>query len=217
MKHLVATLAVFAVTMLFVGQAQERETALPAPPPADSTEEPWTSGGIRNGITLAYRDDPAVNAREVRATSELPFAARQIFEVVCDQTQYRSILPGLEEVQLLAGTVPTDYEIYFRYAPRFGVVVAVRIQSETGAGSLGCHWLSLPDRVPPRRDAVRMRLLRGSWRIDALDAARSRVIYQVTADPGGDIPGWLVRRGALGALPDVIERVRLRLQAEHQP
>lgn len=140
--------------------------------------------------------------------------------MVCDQTKYESIVPGLVEARLLSGTVPSDYEVYFRYASRFAVVaardVSVRIQSDADSGSLGCRWSSLPDRVPPNSDAVRMRLLRGNWRIEPLDGARSRVNYQVMADPGGSIPAWLVRRGALNALPDVIERVRQRLQGEHE-
>jgi Polyketide cyclase / dehydrase and lipid transport len=64
---------------------------------------------------------------------------------------------------------------------------------------------------------VRMPLLRGSWTIEPLDATRSRVVYQVAVDPGGRLPGWLVRRGAVSALPDVIEQVRRRLGAGGHP
>ncbi len=217
-KHLVVPLAIVAVMLPRGGQAQEGQPGGPPSSQADSSISLWTSSGTRNGIALAYRDDPAANAREVRATSELPFPARQIFDAVCDQTQYGSVVAGLEETRLLDGAVPADYEMYFRYASRFAVVaardVAVRIQSDTGAGGLGCRWSSLPDRVPPRPGVVRMRLLRGSWRIEAIEAARSRVTYQVTADPGGRIPAWLVRRGALNALPDVIERVSQRLRRD---
>jgi hypothetical protein len=63
-----------------------------------------------------------------------------------------------------------------------------------------------------------MPLLRGAWTIDALDEMRSRVVYQVTVKPGGRIPGWLVRRGAVQALPEVIEKVRKRLSENpHAP
>ena len=59
-----------------------------------------------------------------------------------------------------------------------------------------------------------MPLLSGSWTIEPLDATRSRVVYQVAVNPGGRLPGWLVRRGAVSALPDVIEQVRRRLGQE---
>jgi hypothetical protein len=181
-----------------------------------AADTPWTAAGVKDGITLSYRDHTGSGAREVRALADLPFPAAQIFALVCDQTQYGSLVAGLEEVRLLSGTVPGDYELYFRYAPRFAVVaardVAVRVQSRTGDAGLGCDWSHLPDRVPPQPGAVRMRVLRGSWILDALDAARTRVVYQVLADPGGRLPGWLVRRGAMGAIPDVIQRVERRLR-----
>ena len=59
-----------------------------------------------------------------------------------------------------------------------------------------------------------MPLLRGSWTIEPLDPMRSRVVYQVAVNPGGRLPGWLVRRGAVSALPEVIEQVRRRLERE---
>lgn len=135
---------------------------------------------------------------------------------MCDQTRYQSLVPGLEEVRLLSGTVPDNYELYFRYAPQFAVVaardVSVRVQRMSAA--TGCRWAHVPDRVAPQKGVVRMPFLRGSWSMAALDAGRSRVTYQVTADPGGRLPAWLVRRGTLSTLPDVIERVRQRLLRE---
>lgn len=177
---------------------------------------PWTAAGVKNGVTLAYREDLAVDAREVRATAELPFAAARIFEVVCDQTRYQSVVPGLEEVRLLSGTVPDNYELHFRYAPQFAVVAArdVSVRVQRNAEVPGCRWMHLPGRVARQPGVVRMAFLRGSWSIAAVDAGRSRVTYQITANPGGRLPGWLVRRGTLGTLPDVIERVRQRLMRE---
>jgi len=50
--------------------------------------------------------------------------------------------------------------------------------------------------------------------LEPQDATHSRVVYQVAVNPGGRLPGWLVRRGAVSALPDVIEQVRRRLERE---
>jgi hypothetical protein len=120
---------------------------------------------------------------------------------------------------VISGTAPSDYEVYMRYAPRFLVVsardVVVHVQGQsTPDGSSRCHWTDLKDREPERRGVVRMPLLRGSWTIEPLDVTRSRVVYQVAVNPGGRLPSWLVRRGAVRALPDVIEQVRRRLGQE---
>jgi ribosome-associated toxin RatA of RatAB toxin-antitoxin module len=183
----------------------------------------WTAAGTTRGVTLAFRDDPRLEVREVRATTELPFPATRIFPLVCDFTHYGSLVSGVRETKMIAGTAPSDYEIYMRYAPRFLVVsardVVVHVQSQSAPdGSSRCHWTDLKEREPVPNGVVRMPLLRGSWTIEPLDVTRSRVMYQVAVNPGGRLPGWLVRRGAVGALPDVIEQVRRRLGREsHAP
>ena len=183
----------------------------------------WTAAGTTRDVTLEFRDDPQLEVREVRATTELPFPAARIFPLVCDFTHYGSLVSGVQETKMMSGTAPLDYEIYMRYAPRFVVVsardVVVHVQDRsTPNGSSACQWTDLKDREPERKGVVRMPLLRGSWTIEPLDAARSRVVYQVAVNPGGRLPGWLVRRGAVSALPDVIEQVRRRLEREsHAP
>ena len=183
----------------------------------------WTAAGTTRDVTLEFRDDPQLEVREVRATTELPFPAARIFALVCDFTHYGSLVSGVQETKMMSGTAPSDYEIYMRYAPRFVVVsardVVVHVQDRsTPNGSSACQWTDLKDREPERKGVVRMPLLRGSWTIEPLDAARSRVVYQVAVNPGGRLPGWLVRRGAVSALPDVIEQVQRRLEREsHAP
>ena len=182
----------------------------------------WTAAGTTRGVTLAFRDDPQLEVREVRATTELAFPAARIFSLVCDFTHYGSLVSGVQETKMMSGTAPSDYEIYMRYAPRFLVVAArdvvVRVQGQsTPDGLSGCHWTDLKEREPERKGIVRMPLLRGSWTIEPLDVTRSRVVYQVAVNPGGRLPGWLVRRGAVNALPDVIEQVRRRLGRSRPP
>ena len=182
-----------------------------------------TAAGTTRGVTLAFRDDPRLEVREVRATTELAFPAAHIFPLVCDFTHYGSLVSGVRETKMIAGTAPSDYEIYMRYAPRFLVVsardVVVHVQGQsTPDGSSQCHWTEMQEREPVRNGVVRMPLLRGSWTIEPLDVTRSRVVYQVAVNPGGRLPVWLVRRGAVRALPDVIEQVRRRLGREsHAP
>jgi ribosome-associated toxin RatA of RatAB toxin-antitoxin module len=181
----------------------------------------WTAAGTTRGATVSYRDDPRRGVREVRATAEVDFPAARVFPLVCDFTHYGSLVSGVQETTVLSGAVPADYEIYLRYAPRFVVVAArdvvVRVQGASRPdGSGGCQWTHVTGGEPERKGIVRMPLLRGSWTIEPLTATRARVVYQVTVDPGGRLPGWLVRRGAVSALPDVIEQVRRQLD-ERRP
>ena len=172
---------------------------------AAQAERDWEPAGSRNGVTLTFRDQPLLDAREVRAVAELPYPAGRIVAVVCDFTQVLD--PDVREARILSGEIVSRYEIYLRYASRFMVVSSRDVVIDVRRDATGCAWSEVGDRMPPQSDSVRMPLLRGSWTVEPVDASRSRITYQIAARPGGKIPGWMVRRGALSALPDVIARL----------
>lgn len=172
----------------------------------------WIASGVKDGVTLHYRDDATLDAREVRAVAELPHPADRIVSLVCDFTQTPD--PGVREKKVLSGDLASRYEIYLRYNSRFMVVSARDVVIDVRREADGCAWSEVADREPVRPGTVRMPLLRGSWNVERLDEARSRVTYQVIVRPGGSVPGWLVRRGAVDALPDIITRVSRRIAGE---
>ena len=181
---------------------------------AAQADQGWTPAGIKNGVSLAFRDDPQLNARQVRGIAELPHAPDQIIPIVCDFTQ--PLDPDTREARVLSGDIGGRYEIYLRYAPRYLVVSARDVVLDVRREANGCAWSEVAGRVPAQSGAVRMPLLRGSWTAEPIDAARSRVTYQIAVRPGGSIPGWMVRRGAAGALPEIIGRVARCLSSQER-
>lgn len=175
----------------------------------------WVAGDTKDGVALAFRDDPTLGAREMRAIAELRHPASRIVDVVCDFTQ--QLDPDVREAKILSGDLNTRYSIYLRYAPRYAVVAARDVVIDVRRHASGCSWSEDAAAREPRRDTVRMPLLRGSWSVEALDSSRTRVTYQIAVNPGGRIPKWLVRRGAAGALPDAIKRVTRCLTADTTP
>jgi hypothetical protein len=182
---------------------------------AAAAQQDWESGGSQDGIALAFRDDAQLGAREVRAIAEVPHPAGRVVAIACDFTQ--ALDPDVREARILSGDLNTRYSIYLRYAARFMVVAARDVVIDVRRQPNGCAWSEQPGVIEQRADAVRMPLLRGSWTIEALDEARARVTYQIAVNPGGRIPQWMVRRGAAGALPRVIQRVSECLTAAPAP
>ena len=172
---------------------------------APAAGQDWAAAGTKDGVALAFREVPSLDAREVRAIAEIPHPAERILTIVCDFTQ--ELDPDVREARILSGDVNTRYAIYLRYAPRYLVVAARDVVIEVRRDENGCAWSEIAEPVARRSGTVRMPLLRGSWVVEALDLSRTRVIYQIAVKPGGSIPAWLVRRGAASALPRVIERV----------
>lgn len=171
----------------------------------------WSAADVENGVTVTFRDDAHLQAREVRAVAELPHPSGRIIPVVCDFTH--RLDPGVREARILTGAVGGRYEIYLRYAAQYWVVSARDVVIDVRPDTNGCAWMEVSGRLPPQSGAVRMPLLRGSWAVESIDPSRSRVTYQIAVRPGGRIPDWMVRRGAVGEMRDVIARLSRRLSS----
>jgi ribosome-associated toxin RatA of RatAB toxin-antitoxin module len=50
----------------------------------------------------------------------------------------------------------------------------------------------------------------GGWIVEPYGVNLTRVIYRVATDPGGEIPGFLVKHGTCITLPDIIKAIRER-------
>ena len=170
-----------------------------------NASQDWVPSGVKDGVALAFRDDPILEAREVRATAEIPHGAERILPIVCDFTQ--ALDPDVREAKILSGDVSSRYSIYLRYASRYVVVAPRDVVIDVRREVNGCTWSEIAGPIERRSGTVRMPLLRGAWVVEALEPSRTRVTYQIAVKPGGSIPGWLVRRGAASALPRVIEQV----------
>ena len=81
--------------------------------PDQRAASPWSFATIRNSRSARSAPRPSS-----------PFPAARIFPLVCDFTNYGSLVSGVQETKIMSGTAPADYEIYMRYAPRFVVVSA---------------------------------------------------------------------------------------------
>lgn len=49
-----------------------------------------------------------------------------------------------------------------------------------------------PDFIPTKSSTVRVRKLKGYWKVEDIGSGKVEITQQVLADPGGSLPAWLV-------------------------
>lgn len=77
------------------------------------------------------------------------------------------------------------------------VVLRTSLQIDVESKTVVTRFWSISSPLQgPVEDVVRMPRLKGFYRLKALDEGRTHVTYQVDADPGGSLPGWLVERAS---------------------
>ncbi|NWA01057.1 START domain-containing protein [Pseudomonas gingeri] len=81
-------------------------------------------------------------------------------------------------------------------------------------GSLVRHLDAAPDYTPVVPGLIRVRQLSGVWKMQPRSDSETRVIYQLQAEPAGDIPSWLANQFVVDA--PMVSLKTLRAVAERQ-
>jgi hypothetical protein len=146
-----------------------------------------------------------------------PWAVRKVLSTVW---LYPGVAPYLVERRVLAADRCQDGArdlpgcrrvwAYERYSPPVVVdrdyVFRVEIATDEldAGGDFEIAWELDPSRgPPPPQDVVRMRRNTGAWRLSP-DGDGTRFSYRISADPGGDLPAWVVNAANERQVPSVI-------------
>lgn len=66
-------------------------------------------------------------------------------------------------------------------------------------GSLLRELLALPQKLPPDKAYQRISAAQGYWRMTPEGEGRVRVVYELHAEPGGQVPAWLANSFVIDA------------------
>ncbi|WP_082033753.1 START domain-containing protein [Pseudomonas citronellolis] len=89
----------------------------------------------------------------------------------------------------------------------------------TADGGLLRDIRALPDYLPVVPGQIRVRELSGIWSLTPLGDGRTRVTYQMRAEPGGSVPSWLADSFVVDAPLDTLrtQRAVAERQAPRRP
>lgn len=156
-------------------------------------DKDWTLRKNEDGIKVYTRPVSGSALDEFKGTCIVDAQTQELAELLKDVASYPDWLPNCSEAQLIKreGNVQIHYsqtEAPFPVSNRDCYYRYTYIQK---GPDYEVKMTALPDYGPQREGVVRMKKVQGHWYFQALKDGRSRVSYQVHADPGGSIPSWL--------------------------
>ena len=167
--------------------------ALLAPLPARAE---WTVVANEQQVEVSQQPVDGRGMPMFRGIGEVAATPDEIREVLEDVDSHAQWMPDVRESRLVRET-GEQITVYRRSAAPWPVSdrdVVVRSHTEVIQPGVEIHALfegvADPD-VPELSGVVRMPHLIGHWKVRAIAPDRSLVEYQVDADPGGSLPGWL--------------------------
>lgn len=84
----------------------------------------------------------------------------------------------------------------------------VQFDYDSLSNGVRVHITALPEYRPSKDHIVRIPFLKGFWQFEYISEKETKVTYQLQADPGGSIPGWLANAGAVDTPFNTIKSLR---------
>lgn len=189
--------------------------------PAASQAAAWQVIAEREGIIVSRRLVEGRRLPQLRAQGEVRGTPQEILAVLLDVSAYRLWVPDCAEARTLEHTGPGRSLIYTRtdfpwpVADREAIidqeVIVVRAPSLV---KIVFQAVEAP-QVPRARGTIRTHAAVGAYTIEALDGRRSRVTYEIDADPAGALPEWLIRAKSRRNPLETLAGLRRRLDQIH--
>jgi hypothetical protein len=160
----------------------------------------WEHLTTEDGIEVSQREIPDRALPVFRAEGVIDAGVYEVLAVIADTENHTRWMHNcVESRQLERESETVSYGYNRTGAPwpvsdRDVVVRAEMVILEPGKEVHQRFKSVTSDLMGPVRGVVRMPHLQGHYKLRVLGPDRTRVEYQVDADPGGSLPKWLVKR-----------------------
>jgi hypothetical protein len=177
----------------------------------------WEHVLSEDGIEVQKRENPERGFPTFRGIGVLESNVFQVLAVLRDIDRHKEWMERSAESTLLEKKDERHYVVYGRTrAPwpasdRDAVFESEVTTNPARSIFLIRFWAVASRRKPEVDGVVRMRRLQGYFRIEALDAKRTRVTYEVDADPGGLLPRWMAKLATRTMPLKTIRRMRAQV------
>lgn len=163
----------------------------------------WREIADEDGIKVYQREVPGTSFVSFRGIGVVDADIFDVYAVIFDIKNKTSLLSNCKDYQLLQYKGLGNLVVYTRTGAPFIIisdrdsVLETRVTFENEKKRILATFQKTDDNVfPPRDDAVRTKALKGGWILEAQDDGKTRITYEVNADPGGLLPAWLVNLGS---------------------
>ena len=169
----------------------------------------------RDGITLFTRTTPGTTVREIRAKMVINASPEAVLEAACAPETYKETTQKYVESNHYFKV--KNPNVWFNYQLVDFPVIAKRdyclryekiMNPEKGIYQL--NWrVSTRFGPPPQQGVVRVSNVRGLVDIKPQDGGKKSLMrYTLLADPGGDIPTWIINLANRVSLPNILREIK---------
>lgn len=155
----------------------------------------WELSLEKDEISIYTRSIETSNFKEFLAEATMEGSIDEFKEIILDIENYPEWMPDCKSAEVIEATTLNDVTYHMKLKVPFPFanrdIVQQLILNEKD-DILEIEIINRPKKIKPTNKYVRMMGARGKWIIKEISSEEISIKFQYFADPGGDIPAWLV-------------------------
>jgi len=170
-----------------------------APFTARADDSGWRPDATEKGVVVTTKTEPGRSLPMFRGVGTIDAGVFEILAVLDDLPHFTDWMADCIGARVVKQVNEFERVEYNRIAAPWPVsdrdtVVRSWVEASLSKGEIWARFESVGVAgAGPVSGVVRMPRLAGFYHLEAVDAAHTKVTYQVDADPGGMLPEWLVK------------------------
>ena len=176
-------------------------------------ENPWQLSKDEDGIQVHIRHNPASVIKTFKGTMAINSRLSSLVAAIQDTQAYPRWLHNCKSARTIKTVGNNQVYNYvvtgmpWPVADRDSIVRSVLTQNKSNNQTI-IKLTSEPNMLPLKQEMVRIQSLTGQWLLASLTKGDVSVTYEMSVDPGGNIPKWLVNMMAVDLPFNTLQKLR---------
>ena len=155
----------------------------------------WDLKKNKDGITIHTREDKTTGNIEFKASIVIETTIDTLLGVFKDVENYKEWMADTKVSKTLKKISDTEEYIYFEAKvpwPLENRDLSIYQKITVTSESTNISIIGKPDYIPHKKGITRIEKAIGSWNLILLPNNEVKIVYQFMADPGINIPNWII-------------------------
>jgi uncharacterized membrane protein len=160
-------------------------------------ETEWQLAKEKDGIEVYTRNDEDSKFKEFKALATIDAPVEKLLAIMKDIDAYTNWMPDLKSVEEIGNNSQDKIitysviEIPWPFEDR-DIITEYIFSKDSETNTVRIDIQNINGTVPEKDGIIRMKNAKGFWIFIPLGNNKTAVHYQFLADPGGNIPTWLI-------------------------
>lgn len=175
----------------------------------------WVFKNEKDGVKTYYKKTSDVH--EIKMVTSMKAPLSGIVKLLNEVENYTTWGYKISEAKFLKRT--NDKEFYYYSKIDFpwplddrDIIVQAKLEQDSASKRVTCTSHAKPNYLPENKDVVRMKITTTKWTIVPGTGGWCYIEYYIYADPGGNIPDWLVNMAIDVGPLETLGRMRTMLK-----